>query len=99
MNGETKITKRKLKELASGADEYIAEVATNIDNGTFSAGRAGASGNSSLSELLSLEQMFSRISNMFRSEVENLKKDYAPAELKSALRQHINALEEMYKNM
>jgi len=59
----------------------------------------GTSGDSNLSELLSLEQMFSRTSNMFRTEVESLKKNYPPAELKSALRQHIDTLEEMYSNM
>ena len=99
LNGETKITKGKLKELASGADEYIAEVATSIDNGTFTTKSTGTSSDSDLSELLSLEQMFSRISNMFRTEVENLKKNYSSAELKSALRQHIDALEEMYSSM
>jgi hypothetical protein len=46
ISGETKITKKKLKELDSGTDEYIEEVATNIDNGTFSTGSTGTLGNS-----------------------------------------------------
>ena len=95
LSGETKITRKELDEILSGAENMAADIAESIDNGTFSERR-----NDSVSDnSRSLDSAFSRISGLIERELKGLAKAYTPTEVKNALRLHIATLEDIYKQL
>jgi len=97
------ITRKELRALLSGSEDDITDVATSIENGTFeeerAAVRAAAQENPValiLSGIRTLNAVISRVSDDFPSELTG---SSDKAELKMALRSHIDMLEDLYRFM
>lgn len=95
LSGETRITRKELEELLAGTGDEIAEVAKNIDNGTFNERKTDHISN----QEISLEAAFSKMTGTIQRELRGLAKTFETSEVKSALRSHILSLEEIYKQM
>jgi len=95
LSGETKITRSELDAMLAGSEETVVEIAESIEKGTFAEHRAE---NASTSDR-TLDTAFGKISDLIRRELTGLSKVYTPVEVKAALRSHIAALEEIYKQM
>jgi len=97
------ITRKELRALLSGSEDDITDVATSIENGTFEEERAAARAAVQenpvaliLSGIRTLNAAISRISDDFPSELTG---SSDKAELKMALRSHIDMLEDLYRVM
>ena len=95
LSGETKVTRSELDAMLVGSEENITEIAESIEDGTFAERRAGNIG----TEDRTIESAFDKISNLIKRELAGLSKAYKPKELKAALRSHITALEDIYKQI
>ena len=95
LSGETRVTRAELDAMLTGSEETVAEIAESIENGTFAERRAeNASTNNK-----TLDTAFFKISDLIKRELSGLSKSYSPEEVKTALRSHITALEEIYKQI
>ena len=95
LSGETRVTRAQLDAMLKGSEESVAEIAESIENGTFAqrtADNAGANNRT-------LDSAFGRISDIIKRELAGLSMAYSPVEVKTALRSHITALEEIYKQI
>jgi len=95
LSGETKITRAQLDAMLTGSEETVTKMAESIENGTFAervTDNTNASGKS-------LDFAFGKISELIKRELTGLSKAYTPTEVKTALRSHIKALEEIYKQI
>ena len=114
LSEKTKISRKRLRELAIGSHDDIAEAVEQIKAGTFENRSSGASINNGsenngtvsdtidskdIEELKEWEISFGKMTDDFRKVLRNYaKKDDTPA-IRSAIRQYINMLEELYKNI
>jgi len=106
LSGKTNITRRQLRELASGNDKDISKVVDRIIAGTLEgfAGRASNDGNSDASndrdtgsnELRSWEIQFGKMTDEFRIVLRKHAEADDTESVRSALRQYIGMLEELY---
>ena len=81
--------------MLAGSEETVAEMAESIENGSFAERRAdNASANNR-----TLDSAFFKISDLIKRELTGLSKTYSPIEVKNALRSHIIALEDIYKQI
>ena len=100
LSGETRVTRKELDAILAGSEGLAAEIADDINNGTFGERRrestAGDIPAGDGSEGVSLDQAFQRIANLMQKELSILLKTYAPSAVKTALRTHITELEEVY---
>jgi len=95
LSGETKVTRAELDAILTGSEETVKEIAESIEKGTFTDRRAE---NANSSEK-TLDSAFFKISDLIRKELTGLSKTYSPSEVKTALRSHIKALEEIYSRI
>ena len=95
LSSETRVTRAELDAMLVGSDEVVTEIAESIESGTFAERKVDKSnaGNRTL------DSAFFRISDLIKRELTGLSKTYSPAEVKTALRSHITALEEIYKQI
>jgi len=104
--GRTRISRKELRELLTGPEENIAKVAAKIENGTFEEERAAARAAEQespveliLSGIRTLNAAISRVSDDLPSELQSIAGSNDKTELKTALRSHIDMLEDLYRLM
>jgi len=95
LSGETRVTRAELDALLAGSVETVAEMAESIENGTYAERRA----DSANANERTLDSAFCKISDIIKRELNGLSKTYSPTEVKTALRSHITALEEIYSQI
>jgi hypothetical protein len=95
LSGDTKITRNELDAMMSGSANDIVEIAESIDNGTFTEHKE----NTRNSETRTLDTAFSHIASIMKRELQSLSKNHNTRQVKTALKQHIKALEDMYNSM
>ena len=95
LSGETRVTRAELDAMLVGSEETVTEIAESIENGTFAERRVD---NANANEK-TLDTAFGRLSELIKKELTGLSKTYTPKEVKTALRSHITALEEIYKQI
>ncbi|MCL2392239.1 MAG: hypothetical protein FWC66_06465 [Oscillospiraceae bacterium] len=107
LSGEVEVTRTQLREMAAGAEDYIAELVTSIENDTF-AGRNPRPAQTETSKppiepipdaLQPLEKMFGQITEDFSSALRNLTTNEDVDAVRSALRTYIERLEALYSNL
>jgi hypothetical protein len=110
--GRIRISRKELRELLAGSEDELTDVAIKIENGTFETDRAAAR---TLAELENAEQenpvalilagikslnaAISKLSDDLPSELQGITDNSDKAELKTALRSHIDMLESLYKHI
>jgi len=109
LSGETRISRKQLREMSSDTEEYIAKTASKIASGTFEERPIPAttqSSNNSVGSLASnsadnhpLTADIISEANIFISNIQTLKSNEDPKELKKAVRAHIDALEEFFSRI
>ncbi|MCL2437285.1 MAG: hypothetical protein FWD00_04535 [Clostridiales bacterium] len=100
------ITRKELRALLSGSEGDITDVATSIENGTFEEERAAARAAVQenpveliLSGIRTLNAAINRVSDDLPSELQSIAGSSDKTELKTALRSHIDMLEDLYRLM
>jgi len=98
LSGKTQISRKRLQELTTGSDDDIAEVVMKIEEGTFENRRKSEikQDNENISPW---EKQFVLMSEEFRQLMRNHTKADDTIAMKSALRQYIRMLEELYGSM
>jgi len=107
LSGKTHISRRKLQELSSGTDEDVFSVVEKIKDGTLERRRSGARGAHDESadeiidsdELRPWEMQFGRMTDEFRSVLRGHAKLDDTESVRSALRDYIGMLEELYMSI
>jgi len=107
LSGETKITRKQLKELAAGTDDDVARIVEQIQEGTFEGRRRGSSppdgdktdDGINIAEMQPWEREFGRMTEDFRHKLRDLAKSDDTAAVRSALRLYIDMLEGLYQNI
>ena len=105
--GKTRISRKKLMELAGGSDEEIVEVAAEIENGTFEKNKPGASkqdgenppADSGQMEMLPLEKKFHKLTGEFSIELRVLENKGDTDALRMAFQSYILSLEKMHSSI
>ena len=95
LSGETKVSRAELDAMLAASGETVAEIAENIENGTFAKRRADSTSVSNRT----LDSAFLKLSDLIKRELTGLSKTYSPIEVKAALRSHITSLEEIYQQI
>jgi len=103
LEGKTRISRKKLMELAGAPDDEIVEVAAEIENGTFVKNKPGASkqdeanppADSSQIEMLPLEKEFHKVTGEFSIELRVLENKGDTDALRMAFQSYIVSLEKM----
>ncbi|MCL2425314.1 MAG: hypothetical protein FWD05_03145 [Oscillospiraceae bacterium] len=96
LSGKTHISRRQLQELSSGPRDAIADIVDQINDGTFESGKTGTSGSGEMREW---EVQFSKMTKEFRQIMRSHTDSNDIKPVRSALKQYIGMLEELYKSM
>ena len=99
LTGKLHISNKQLHELATGTKEDVAEVIKQIEEGTFVSRAPTANLFSTSPDMQPWERQFTIMTNEFRSMVRTQSKPDDTTAAKSALRQYIDMLENLYKEM
>ena len=110
LSGKVHISNVQLQELASGTKEDILTLIAKIEDGTFVSRRTGASQTSDLDEddsahsddaheMPAWEVKFTKMTDDFRQTLRTQSKPDDTSTVKSALRQYISMLEDLYMNI
>ena len=106
LSGKTHITRKQLKEMSSGTADDVSAVISEIKEGTFTSRRPGASsgagdGGTSIGyeNMQPWEKEFSKMTDEFRGIMRGYANTEDTTAVKSALRQYIGMLEELYRNI
>jgi len=104
LSGKTRISRIQLQELASGTKEDVAAIIAQIEEGTFESRRLGASANSGVDATdpqtqQPWEKEFGKMTDEFRQILRTHAKTSDTKSVKTALRQYIKMLEDLYKNI
>ncbi|MCL2424891.1 MAG: hypothetical protein FWD05_00985 [Oscillospiraceae bacterium] len=96
LSGKTHISRRQLQELSTSKDEDISAVVDKIKDGTFESGKTGAIGSGEMREW---EVQFSKMTKEFRHMLRDYAKDDDTESVRTALKQYIGMLEDLYKSI
>ncbi|MCL2426165.1 MAG: hypothetical protein FWD05_07490 [Oscillospiraceae bacterium] len=96
LSGKTHITRKQLHELSNGKDEDVSDIVDKIINGTFESGKGGTTGSGEMREW---EVQFSKMTKEFRQIMRSHTNSDDIKPVRSALKQYIGMLEELYKSM
>jgi len=107
LSGETKITRKQLKELAAGTEDDVTRIVEQIQDGTFKGGRRASStsdgvtadGGENSDDMQPWEIEFSKMTDEFRSVLRTHAKTDDTASVRKALRSYITMLEDLYKQI
>jgi len=107
LSGETKITKKQLKELAAGTEDDVTRIIEQIQDGSFEGGRKPSStsdsnntnGGINPAGMQPWEREFGKMTDDFRHKLRGLAKSDDTAAVRSALRLYIDMLEGLYENI
>jgi len=104
LSGKTRISRIQLQELAAGTKEDVAAVIAQIEDGTFESRRTGTAASASDSKtepenIKPWEKEFGKMTDEFRQILRTHAKTDDTKSVKTALRQYIVMLEDLYKNI
>jgi len=100
LSGKTQISRKWLQELATGSNDDIVETVTKIEKGTFENRRTGKSQNpSEQRDIQPWEEQFNMMTNEFRLLMRSHSTTDDKPAMKTALRQYIHMLEDLYEEM
>jgi len=101
LSGKTRITNKQLQELSSASTEDIKDVLSQIEDGTFVSRQSSASINESTqtAEMPQWEIEFTKMTEEFRQMIKSQSKPNDTTVVKSALRQYIEMLENLYNGI
>ncbi|MCL2662404.1 MAG: HTH domain-containing protein [Oscillospiraceae bacterium] len=107
LSGETKITRKQLKELAAGTEDDVTRIIEQIQDGTFEGGRrpsstsvgSTADGGTSSAGMQPWEIEFGKMTDEFRNVLRTHAKTDDTASVRNALRSYITMLEDLYKQI
>jgi len=106
LSGKTRVSRVQLKELAGGTEEDVSAVVEQIVDGTFKSRRSGmpvggegVDSESDVSNMRPWEKQFASMTDEFRLTLRGYAKADDTVAVKSALRQYIEMLEELYKGI
>jgi len=97
LSGEVRISRRQLQELAGGTQEDVAAVITQIADGTHEHRRSNVAEADS-ANTLPWEKQFTKMTTEFRQTMRGFAKTDDKTAAKTALRQYITMLEDLYEN-
>ena len=97
LSGKTRISRNQLQELASGTTDDVSAVIMEIEEGTFESRKTRAAADNA--DILPWESQFNIMTNEFRQLMRGHAKDDDKPAMKSALRQYIRMLEDLYGSM
>ena len=102
LSGRTRISNRQLQELSSASEKEIRFVITQIEDGTFESRRSVTSGGDKTTDepdyadMQPWEKQFTKMTDEFRQTLRAKAKPDDTTEVKTALRQYISMLEDLY---
>ena len=107
LSGKTHITRRQLQELANGKDEDVSNIVDKIISGTFEGGKQGSSssnghntdGATGSGNLRPWEIQFGKMTDEFRKVLRSHANADDMDSVRSAIRQYIGMLEELYESV
>ena len=106
LSGAVSITRKQLGELLAGSEDDVADIAASINDGTFERRRSVVPAQNGddysagqASGKLPPEEAFAKLASSFLSELQALIRNYDSVEVKTALRFHIDKLEDLYSRM
>jgi len=109
LSGKTQISRRQLQELSSGKEEAVAHVVERIREGTLERRRpstgagsthgGNANGSTDSAELRPWEIQFGKMTDELRQMLRNYAKADDTDSVRSALRQYIGMLEDLYQSI
>jgi hypothetical protein len=97
LSGSVEITRKHLRELASGSDDEIKAAAESIAEGTFGRRKPVESG--AIDVMSALHAALAKMADEFGSVIQKMVKDIDAEQLREALRDHIAKLEVLYKSI
>jgi len=107
LSGKTRISRKQLKELTGDSEADIKEIVTQIIDGTYESKRPGTGapndGNtndiSGSDTMQPWEEKFAKMTDEFRQVLRIHAKSDDTTSIQSALRQYIDMLEDLYRNI
>ncbi|MCL2424803.1 MAG: hypothetical protein FWD05_00540 [Oscillospiraceae bacterium] len=105
LSGKTHITRKQLHELATGNNEDVSDIVDKIVDGRFESGRPGSGSGTSnggsigSGALRPWEVQFSKMTDEFRKVMRNHANADDTELVRSALKQYIGMLEELYQSI
>ena len=106
LSGTTHITRKQLQELSAGTQEDVSAVIEEINEGTFISRRPGTplssvtgQDSTDTDNMQPWEREFSNMTDEFRSVLRGYANTEDTTVIKTALRQYIETLEDLYKNL
>jgi hypothetical protein len=97
LSGEIRISRKQLQEMASGTPEQVDTVITQIIDGTHEHRRSNQSEHD-LADMQPWEKSFSKMTTEFRQTMRGFAKSDDKSSAKTALRQYIVMLEDLYES-
>jgi hypothetical protein len=94
LSGKLSVTRKQLQQLSSGSEEDVAEIVSQMREGSFE-GR----GSSASVSRQPWEVEFSKMTNDFRQIMRGFSQAEDTSSVRTALRSYINMLEDLYKNI
>ena len=98
LSGEVRISRKQLQELAGGTQEDVAEVITQITEGTHEH-RRSSTAEPDPANMQPWEKQFTKMTTEFRQTMRSFAKTDDKSAAKTALRQYITMLEDLYENL
>jgi len=95
LSGDIRISRKQLQELASGTPEDVDAVVTQITDGTHEHRRSNQA-ESDLADMQPWEKQFTKMTTEFRQTMRSFSKTNDKTSAKTALRQYISMLEDLY---
>jgi len=97
LSGETRISRKQLQELSNGTPEEVATVVTQITDGTHEHRRSNAA-ESDVADMQPWEKSFTKMTTEFHQTMRSFSKTDDKTSAKTALRQYITMLEDLYES-
>jgi len=107
LSGDTKITRKQLRELAAGTEDDVTQIVEQIQYGTFMGGRKNLPspesstnvGEINPSNIQPWEREFGKMTDDFRQKLRTMAKSNDTTAVRSALRLYIDMLEGLYRDI
>ena len=102
LSGATRISRKQLREMSTDMEEDVTEIVTQIRDGSFEStktGRIKQDGTDNAADMQPWEKQFGSMTDEFRNILRTHAKNDDTASVKTALRQYISMLEDLYRSI